>query len=212
MRFFKDISKKSICLILFAGILLAFGLYNVHAHSSITEGGILGLSLFFDHVLHVSPAVSATVLNILCYLLGIRVLGKKFLVYSAVATASFSLSYAVFEMFPPIFPAIAEYPLIAAIVGALFVGTGCGICVRVGGAPSGDDALAMALSHVTHLSVTWIYLISDLTVLSLSLLYIPLSKILYSLLTVILSGQLIGFIARVPLPEPRKEKSQNEAL
>ena len=36
---------------------------------------------------------------------------------------------------------------------------------------------------------------SDLTVLLLSLSYIPLGRIAYSLLTVILSGQLIGLVA-----------------
>ena len=29
--------------------ILAFGLYNIHRQSNITEGGVLGLVLFFDH-------------------------------------------------------------------------------------------------------------------------------------------------------------------
>ena len=78
----------------------------------------------------------------------------------------------------------------------MFVGVGVGLCVRAGGAPGGDDALSMSLEHVTHLPIQWIYLISDLIVLGLSLTYIPLRRILYSLLTVILSGQLIGIVQR----------------
>ena len=78
----------------------------------------------------------------------------------------------------------------------MFVGVGVGLCVRAGGAPGGDDALSMSLEHVTHLPIQWIYLISDLIVLRLSLTYIPLRRILYSLLTVILSGQLIGIVQR----------------
>ena len=95
------------------------------------------------------------------------------------------------------FPGIAEVPLAAAIFGALFIGIGAGICVRVGGATSGDDALAMSLSHLTKVPIQWIYLISDLLVLGLSLSYIPFSRISYSLLTVILSGQIIGWIQKV---------------
>ena len=41
---------------------------------------------------------------------------------------------------------------------------------------------------------------SDLIVLALSLTYIPLERIGYSLLTVILSGQIIGFMQRLPVP------------
>ena len=66
--------------------------------------------------------------------------------------------------------------------------------MRFGGAPCGDDALAMTVSKKTRLGIRWVYLISDVTVLALSLTYIPLTDILYSLLTVVISGQLIGLI------------------
>lgn len=180
---------------------LAFGLYNVHAVSGVTEGGVLGLTLLFDHHFGISPAVSGFILNVLCYAMGFRLLGRTFLVYSAISTVGFSLSYRVYECFPPLWPQLAELPLVATIVGALFVGIGAGLCVRLGGAPGGDDALAMSLSHLTHQPIERIYLLSDLIVLLLSLTYIPLSRIAWSLLTVILSGQLIGVIQRLPLPE-----------
>ena len=38
--------------------ILAFGLYNVHSQSHITEGGVLGMTLLLEHWLGVSPAVS----------------------------------------------------------------------------------------------------------------------------------------------------------
>ena len=192
----KSISLRSCIIAFFSAAFLAFGMYNVHAVSDITEGGVLGAVLLIHHWLHISPAVSSLVLNGLCYLLGWRTLGKSFLVYSAVATLGYSLGYSVCEQFPPVYPAIADMPLAAAVAGSLFVGIGCGICVRIGGAPSGDDALAMSLSLITKLPIQWIYLISDLLVLGLSLSYIPLNKIAYSLLTVILSGQIIGLFQK----------------
>ena len=79
-------------------------------------------------------------------------------------------------------------------MGSVFVGLGAGFCVRIGGAPGGDDALAMSLSHLTQWKIQWIYLLSDLIVLGLSATYIPLRRLGYSLLTVILSGQLIGLV------------------
>ena len=200
---FRGISWKKCLIGALASVLLAFGLYHIHAQSAVTEGGILGLSLFFDKVLSLSPAITATVFNLLCYFLGFRVLGRQFIVYSAVTTLGFSLSYAILEQSPPLFPAIGTYPLLAAVVGALFVGVGCGVCVRIGGAPSGDDALAMALSRLLHLPIAWVYLITDLSVLALSLVYIPLGRILYSLITVTLSGQLVGVFQKIKLSEKR---------
>ena len=105
----------------------------------------------------------------------------------------------LFQQFPRLFPQIAAYPLAASIAGGLFIGIGAGLCVRSGGATTGDDALAMSLSRITGWDIQWIYLFTDLSVLLLSLSYIPMEKILYSLLTVILSGQIIGWIQKIPL-------------
>ena len=79
---------------------------------------------------------------------------------------------------------------------ALFIGVGVGLGVRMGGASGGDDALAMSIEKLTGIGIQWVYLVEDLIVLTLSLSYIPLRRIAYSLLTVILSGQLIGLVAK----------------
>lgn len=187
----------------FASAFQAFGMYHIHAQSGVTEGGIFGLTLLLSHWFSISPAVSSFVFNGLCYLLGWRTMGKTFIGYSLVASCGYSIGYAIFEQFPPLWPDIGSMPLLASVLGALFIGIGAGLCVRVGGATSGDDALAMSIRHLIKIDIQWIYLISDLTVLLLSLTYIPLGRIVYSLLTVVLSGQIIGWIQKIHLPNPR---------
>lgn len=196
----KEIKLSSILLLGGGSALLAFGLYHIHSMSGVTEGGILGLTLLVEYWFGISPSISGLVLTILCYALGWKLLGKRFLVYSFVSAIGFSTFYGIFEKFDPLFPQIAEKPLLAAVVGAMFVGVSVGLCVRVGGAPTGDDALAMSLSSVLPVDIQWIYLASDLIVLVASLSYIPLNKILYSLLTVILSGQIIGMMQKIKFP------------
>lgn len=192
----RAISLRSCAVAFLSAGFLAFGMYHVHSVADITEGGVLGAVLPIHHWLHISPALSSLVLNALCYLFGWRTFGKSFVVYSIAAALGYSAFYFVCEQFPPIYPQIAEIPLLASVVGSIFVGVGSGLCVRVGGATSGDDALAMSLAKVTKVPIQWIYLISDLVVLVLSLSYIPLSRIVYSLLTVILSGQIIGLLQK----------------
>lgn len=195
-RFLPSLTLRGILLVVLGNAILAFGLYNVHAQSCISEGGVLGLILLLEHHFHISPALSAFVLDAVCYLFGAKVLGKDFIGYSAVAAVAFSGIYAVLERFPPLLPPFYDYPLEAALTGAVFVGIGAGLSVRIGGASGGDDAFAMGLSKLTGIGITWIYLISDLTVLGLSLTYIPVTRIVYSLLTVVLSGQIIGWIQK----------------
>jgi uncharacterized membrane-anchored protein YitT (DUF2179 family) len=190
----KNITFKKCAITLLGSFILAFGLYHVHSISGVTEGGVLGATLLLEHWTGISPALTGGIMNVLCYVLGWKLLGKEFIAYSALATAGFSGTYKICEQFPHLWPGLADMPLVAALVGALFVGVGAGLCVRVGGAPSGDDALAMSISHATGWKIQWVYLLSDLIVLVMSLSYIPVRRIGYSLFTVLLSGQLIGFV------------------
>ena len=121
-------------IVILGAAILAFGLYHVHSQSTITEGGVLGMTLFLQHWLNLSPSVSGVIMDALCYLIGFRFLGWAFARYSITASISFSLFYRIFEQFPPLFPNIAEHPLLAAVLGALFVGIGVGLAVRIGGA------------------------------------------------------------------------------
>ena len=190
-----DLKLNSCLIALFGSAFLAFGLYHVHSFSGVTEGGVLGMTLLLDHWFHISPSVF--IMNLACYAMGWKLLGRQFIAYSILSSASFSLSYRICEQFPPLWPQLADMPLAASLLGAVFVGIGAGLCVRIGGAPGGDDALAMSLSHVTHIKIQWIYLLSDFAVLVLSLSYIPLNRMAYSILTVLLSGQIIGFVQTV---------------
>ena len=190
----KNITFKKCAITLLGSFILAFGLYHVHSISGVTEGGVLGATLLLEHWTGISPALTGGIMNVLCYVLGWKLLGKEFIAYSALATVGFSGMYKICEQFPHLWPGLADIPLVAALVGALFVGVGAGLCVRVGGAPSGDDALAMSISHATGWKIQWVYLMSDLIILVMSLSYIPVRRIGYSLFTVLMSGQLIGLI------------------
>ena len=192
-----------VVLALLGAAVQAVGMCNIHAFADVTEGGVLGATLLLRHWFAISPALSALVLNALCYIVGWRTLGKGFLLYSAVCGVAYSAFYALLAPFAPLWPGLIASPLWSAVVGALFVGVGAGLCVRIGGAPGGDDALAMALSRVTGLGVQWIYLFTDALVLVLSVSYIPVPKLLYSLLTVVLSGQIIGWVQKIGV---RKQK------
>ena len=197
--------KLKNCLsIILGSAILAFGLYNIHSISGVTEGGVLGLTLLLEHWFGISPSISGLVLNGACYALGFTLLGREFIFYSFIAGGGFSLFYAIFERFPPLWPQIGQMPLAASVAGAAFVGVGVGLCIRANAAPTGDDSLALSLSHHFKIGIQWVYLLGDLIVLALSLTYIPFSKIIYSLLTVVLSGQLIGLIQKAGKPKKPK--------
>ena len=64
------------------------------------------------------------------------------------------------------------------------------------GSSGGDDALALTISKLTKWRISQSYLITDITVLLLSLSYIPLNRIAYSLVTVTVSSLVLDLVQR----------------
>ena len=203
-KLFQGLSVKNILWILVGAAICTFGIHNIHQQVGITEGGVIGGMLLLEHWLRISPAYITPVLDIACYLLALKYLGAGFIRTSILSTLSVSLFYKLWEQFPPMLPDLSGHPLVAAVLGALFVGIGVGIIVRQGGSSGGDDALALVISKVSKCRLSFAYLFTDLTVLVLSLSYIPVSRIAFSLVTVTVSSFLIDKVQDFRFPFPQK--------
>lgn len=215
LRFLQRVSKnnkhlfapRKLAMIIAGTAISSFGIYNIHQQTNITEGGVLGLILLLNHWLNLSPALLTPLLNIICYAFAYKHLGWDFLKMSAVSTLSLSAFFKLWEAFPPLLPNLSGSPLLAAILGGAFVGIGVGLIIRQNGSSVGDDALALAISKFTGWRVVFAYLITDITVLLLSLTYIPLRRILYSLVTVTLSSLLIDLIKNIKIKQKDMEST-----
>lgn len=185
--------KKTVAL-LAGAMICSFGIHNIHQRTGITEGGIIGLMLLLENLLNISPAYITPVLDIACYAAAFGFLGGQFILLSVISTAFVSGFYKIWELFPPLLPDLSPYPLAAALLGGIFVGVGVGIIIRQGGSSGGDDALALSISHLCHCRLSHAYLFTDVTVLLLSLTYIPPKRIVFSLITVTVSSNIIDLI------------------
>lgn len=188
-------SKREVSLhyaaLLLGAAILSFGLHNVHSQCLITEGGVLGMTLFLHHWTGISPGIFSFLLDMTCYALGFKLLGAAFLKNAIFASTAYALFFRLWEHIGYVLPSFADRPFLAALLGGLFVGIGAGLIVRCGGASGGDDALALILRKVTGWKISHAYFFTDFTVLMLSLSYIPFRRIFFSLLTVMLSSALI---------------------
>ena len=194
-----ELTLKRIFFIIVGSAIFTFGIHNIHSRVDITEGGIIGLMLLIEHWTGLSPAVITPILDCLCYLLAFKFLGSGFIIVSAVSTVTVSLFYKLWELLPFMLPDLSDFPLLAAVLGAIFVGVGVGLIIRCGGSSSGDDALALIISKITKCKLALAYMFTDFTVSALSLTYIPLKRIVFSLITVTLSSLLVEFVQKFKL-------------
>ena len=198
----REFPPRRLGMIALGAAVATFGLYNIHQRTGVTEGGVLGLLLFVNHWTGLPASLVSPVLDLLCYAAALKVLGAGFLRTAVVSSAAMAAWFKVWECFPPMLPDLSPYPLAAALLGGAFIGVGVGLIIRQGGSSGGDDALALVISRLSRWGLARCYLLTDITVLALSLSYIPARRIAFSLVTVTLSSFLIekvqNFRRRVP--------------
>ncbi|AEG58349.1 YitT family protein [Desulforamulus ruminis] len=187
-------APEKITFILLGTAIVSFAMYNIHQQANITEGGVLGMILLLNHWFGISPSLLSPVLDAFCYALAFKYLGRNFLKASIVSTLSLAGFFKLWEQLPPILPDLSAHPLIAALAGGLLVGVGVGLVIRQGGSSGGDDALALTISKVVRCRIAHAYLATDIAVLLLSLSYIPLRCIAFSLVTVTVSSLMVDFV------------------
>ena len=116
-----SVSLRQAAFIVVGTAISSFGVYNIHQQSGITEGGVIGLILLANRWLGLSPSIATPVLDAACYLFAFRFLGGRFLCLSVASTASLTVLFRIWEQFPPLLPNLSGSPLIAALLGGLFV-------------------------------------------------------------------------------------------
>lgn len=183
---------KKLFKIIIGTFILSFGIYNFYYQNGITEGGVLGLLLIFKNVFDIEVSLSNIFIDGALILLGFKFFGKKFFGYTIFATSTFSIVYAMFEKIG--FIVSVNNNILAAILGGICIGIGCGIIINAGGAAGGDDIVALITSKMTNISIGKIYLLTDVTVLILSLSYLSITTMIYSIVAVVISGQVINIM------------------
>ena len=191
MRYIKNGTLKSILLIIIGATILSFGSYNFNYQNNVTEGGVL---LLLQHVFNISPSITSVVIDFSLFTIGSKFFGKKFLLYSILSTITFSSTYKIWEKIGFLVPSFTNNMLIASILAGIGVGVGVGLVVRGGGASGGDDVIALLGNKLLKLKVNHVYLATDAIVLLMSLVYLDIKQVFFSIIAVTISGKIISII------------------
>ena len=206
MRYIKKGTLKSILLIMIGATILSFGSYNFNYQNNVTEGGVLGLLLLLQHVFNISPSVTSLVIDFSLFAIGSKFFGKKFLLYSILSTTTFSSTYKIWEKIGFLVPSFTNNMLIASILAGIGVGIGVGLVVRGGGASGGDDVIALLGNKLLKLKVNHVYLVTDAIVLLMSLVYLDIKQVFFSIIAVTISGKIISILYKDSEDVENKDK------
>lgn len=168
----------------------AFALEEFLVPSLILDGGVVGVSMILSQLTPLSLSVLTFVLNIPFLIVGMRNLGRRFLVCAIYAMALFS---GLLRVFDGMGDATSD-PILAVVFGGVALGFGVGLVLRGGGCIDGTEIVALLISKKTRLSVGQIVFGINIVIYAAAGLLFGWSRAMYSLMTYFVSFKIIDIV------------------
>lgn len=169
--------------------LAAFSLAGLLLPSHFIDGGVTGICLLLNNVTGLSLPLLLVGINIPFLWLAKRVIGANFALKTSLAILLLAL---VIEFVR--FPTLTDDPLLVAVFGGFFLGTGIGLSMRGGSVLDGTEVLAIFLSRRLGAKVSdWVILI-NIFIFTAAAALLSVDQALYSLLTYIVASKALDFI------------------
>ncbi|MCM3633041.1 YitT family protein [Paenibacillus camelliae] len=189
---------KQILPITIGAALYAFGLQCFVIPNQLMEGGVTGIAVLLNYVFQFPMSVTTLVINIPLFLIGWKILGSKKMIYTIYGSVALSGFLAILEAYSQLTSIISFEngydPMLIVLYAGVTLGAGLGIVFRFGGTTGGIDIIARILSRWKGFSMGQIILVFDAIIIGISIFYISLDKILYTLVMVFIASKMIDFI------------------
>ena len=194
----KDIFVKTYLKNLFMFVigitLTAIAIAQFTLPNKIVGGGVSGISTILYHVMRVEPGISTAVINAILLAVGLKVLGKRFVVATLAGVGLLSILVQLFLYLPPITTNVA----LASVFGGVFYGVGIGLALAAGGSSGGTDILGRILQHfMPHFPIGMLIMAVDGVVIALSYVFFGnLELTLFGIVTLAVSTYAIDGVIR----------------
>lgn len=179
-------SMETLVCVLLGNAVLAFTVAAFLVPQGIIMGGATGIGLTIGHFIALDLSAIIFVVNIILFVLGTVVLGKKFALTTLISTFVYPVFLSVMRSIPGI-TELTDNIMLAALYGGALLGLGIGLVVRVGASTGGTDILALVLHKWFHISLAVFVYVVDFTVLLCQALFSNSEQILYGILVLIVS-------------------------
>ncbi len=171
-------------------IIAAFAIEEFLVPCTILDGGVVGVSIIVSSLTGVRLSFLTIVLNIPFLLVGMRSLGHKFIIRSAVAMVIFS---SALDFFAAMTNATNEY-LLAVSFGGVLLGVGVGLVIKFGGCLDGTETVAILLNRKFKLPVGQIVLIFNVIIYAIAGILFGFERAMYSLLTYFITSKVLDIV------------------
>lgn len=183
---------KSILLTILGTLITGFAIGSFLTPNAIVGGGISGLSTILYHTLGIAPGVSFYVLNLVLLLLGIRALGKQFIIKTLFGTTVLSAFVQMFSLIP----IYTQNMILAPLFGGVLYGLGIGLAFAAGASTGGTDIVGRIIQlKFPHVPIGKLLLAVDGVIITVSLIiFKDVELTLFGIIALFISTYSIDFV------------------
>ena len=182
---------KNFLFIILGNLIFALGIAVFVIPNGLILGGSTGLALSVQHFLGIDITITVAIINIVTFLAGLFILGKKFAATTLISTFIFPIFLNYFKDIER-FKNITSDLLLASIFTALLVGTGVGIVLRVGASTGGLDIPAIILNKKKGIPIAVVLYTIDISILLSQMIFSNTEQILYGIIIVLITTMVIN--------------------
>lgn len=172
-------SIQTILRIVIGNLILAIVVNMLVVPSQFISGGSTGLALIVAHLFQAPFAYTVSIINIVMFILGYLVLGKKFAATTLLSTIVYPIFISLTSFLNTVH--LVTDPLIAAIMAGIGMGFSLGIVIESGASTGGLDIPPIILGRKFGWNVSLIMNIQDLLILTYQITYSSLDQIICGL-------------------------------
>lgn len=176
---------KNLVLIFAGNTLYALGVVMFILPGGMITGGTTGIALTVNHYFHVPISVFVFCFNLIMFIIGAVVLGKKFALTTLISTFYYPFILGVLENVPALGNFTNDVAL-STIFGGLMIGSAIGIVIRAGASTGGMDIPPLVLNKKFGIPVSVLLYIFDSSILLMQMLFSNKDQILYGILLVMI--------------------------
>jgi uncharacterized membrane-anchored protein YitT (DUF2179 family) len=192
----KDLRRNlaNLSLVIIGSIIMGIGysLFLIPHH--FVPGGVSGIAMIVNYFTKMPLGMLIMVLNIPVFILGIRIMGRKYGLRSLLGMVISSLLIDFFNQVLALKSA-TDNPILAAIYGGFMLGVGLGLVFRGRASTGGSDILGQILNRWTGVSVGIGIMLIDFFIISASgVAFRQLEAPLYGYIVLFISSKVIDMI------------------
>lgn len=181
----KDSKLKTLFFVLLGNTFYAIGVTCFILPGGMIAGGTTGLALTFNHYLGISIPHFIFIFNVITFIIGAIVLGKKFAMTTIISSFYFPIILDIFTNIPQM-SVITSDKMLCTICGGICTGLSLGMVIRVGASTGGVDIPPLILNKKFGFPVSVMLYIIDSAILLFQMFFSDIESGIYGILLVMI--------------------------